>query len=72
MNSEYILMCILQVSVMAAQRRRIRTMDCECLNCLAEEFDDNYRSELARYRHKARDHPDFLDVDASDGTASQC
>jgi hypothetical protein len=38
---------------MAAQKRRIRTLDGECLDCLAEEFDKKYRSELARYRNSA-------------------
>jgi hypothetical protein len=38
---------------MAAQKRRIRTLDGECLDCLAEEFDEKCRSELARYRDSA-------------------
>jgi hypothetical protein len=38
---------------MAAKTRRIRTLDGECLDCLAEEFDEKFRPEPARYRISA-------------------
>jgi hypothetical protein len=38
---------------MAVQKLRIRTLDGGCLDRLAEEFDEKYRSEPARYRDSA-------------------
>jgi hypothetical protein len=43
------MVCILQESALAAQKRQISTMDGECLDCLAEEFDEKYRSDTPRY-----------------------
>jgi hypothetical protein len=42
-------LCMLRHSAMAAQNRRNRTMDGQCLEYLVNEFEERFRSEPARF-----------------------
>jgi hypothetical protein len=48
-----LLLCMLQQIAMAAQDRRNRTMDGQCLECLVNEFEERPHSEPARFRGSA-------------------